>query len=200
MERVTLLPQVRVLASSGHRKTAPVGVGRARATVALRQWGRALQERQGEREAGALAMVFRNHVLLLRCFEAWKVAVESIRAEVVVEAKVIALSRRARMRRALLGIASGAEVAAAEREAALPRLREVFEAWEAFVRVLAEKKARHDCEERERLRWSSISVAKLFSGARTVFIRVSTPTGLRAELRPFRSRFLCFRNLRCEKS
>lgn len=137
--------------SEGGDASATAGAaGRASASLALRRWRRALLEREGRREAAGLATGFRRHLLLLRHHEGWKAAVKMGRAAAALEASSSSLARRARMRRALRGMASAAEARAEEREAARPRLREAFDAWEAFVRDRAAKAARKESIDEER--------------------------------------------------
>lgn len=92
-------------------------------------------------------------MLLLRHYEAWKASVERGRAVAAAAGAAVALGRRAQMRRALLGMASGAEAMAGEREAARPRLRQVFGAWERRVTDVVEKEVCRGEEERDRGRY-----------------------------------------------
>lgn len=114
--------------------------GRACASASLRRWRVGFLEREARRDAGDLAAGFRDHLLLLRHNESWKAFARRGKAAAAVVAAAAAMGRRARMRRAFRGLARAAEIAAFEKEDALPVLKEKFGAWAVFVGDRARKR------------------------------------------------------------
>ncbi|CBJ26772.1 expressed unknown protein [Ectocarpus siliculosus] len=120
--------------------------GRARAASFLRRWRRAATRRRRTRASAGLARRFRDHVLLLRHHEHWKAFVAGKRAAAELEAAAARLGRRARTRRALLGLSRAAEASAEERDRVRPVLREAFSKWD---KACADGLRKRECREEE---------------------------------------------------
>lgn len=125
-------------------------MGRARAVASFWRWRRGFTKRQDRREAADLATGFRDHLLLLRHHVSWKAFARRGKEAAAVAAAATALGRRARMRRALLGLVGAVEVCRQERDAARPCLRGAFGAWTSFVKARGQKNHRLGEEEMER--------------------------------------------------
>ncbi|CAM9238860.1 unnamed protein product [Ectocarpus sp. 13 AM-2016] len=126
--------------------------GRAQAASFLRRWRRAATRRRRARASAGLARRFRDHVLLLRHHEHWKAFVAGKKAAAELEAAAARLGRRARARRALLGLSKAAEASAEERDRVRPVLREAFSAWDKACADGMRKREHWEEEARERYR------------------------------------------------
>ncbi|CAM9418317.1 unnamed protein product [Ectocarpus sp. 8 AP-2014] len=124
--------------------------GRAQAASFLLRWRRAATRRRRARASAGLARRFRDHVLLLRHHEHWKAFVAGKRAAAELEAAAARLGRRARARRALLGLSRAAEASAEERDRVRPVLQEAFSAWDKICTDGLRKRDSREEETRER--------------------------------------------------